>query len=61
MRTKLESYKSVEVALRGQEGALNEFLHERGAFEPRTKDLATLVIMLKQKLGEVFLRNPCAI
>jgi predicted nucleic acid-binding Zn-ribbon protein len=53
LRTKLENYKGVEVALRGQEGALNDFLHERGAFDGRTKDLATLVIMLKQKLGEV--------
>ena len=51
----------MEVALRGQEGALNEFLHERGAFEPRTKDLATLVIMLKQKLGEVLLRKQCVV
>jgi len=28
-------------------------LHERGAFDPRTKDLATLVVMLKQKLADV--------
>lgn len=53
VRSKMENFKSVEVALRGQQGALNDFLHERGAFDGRTKDLATLVIMLKTKLGEV--------
>merc|ERR1719376_639870 len=40
----------VELALKGQEGDLNQFLHERGAFDTRTKDLANLVILLKQKL-----------
>ena len=53
LRTKLENFKTVEVALKGQEGALNQFLHDRGAFDGRTKDLASLVILLKQKLGEV--------
>ena len=53
LRTKLENFKMVEVALKGQEGALNQFLHDRGAFDGRTKDLASLVILLKQKLAEV--------
>ena len=53
LRTKLENFKTVEVALKGQEGALNQFLHDRGAFDGRTKDLASLVILLKQKLAEV--------
>ena len=53
LRTKLDNFKMVEVALKGQEGALNQFLHDRGAFDGRTKDLASLVILLKQKLAEV--------
>ena len=53
LRSKLENFKTVEVALKGQEGALNQFLHDRGAFDGRTKDLASLVILLKQKLAEV--------
>lgn len=53
LKTKLENFKTVEVALKGQEGALNQFLHDRGAFDGKTKDLASLVILLKQKLGEV--------
>ena len=53
LRAKLENFKTVEVALKGQEGALNQFLHDRGAFDGRTKDLASLVILLKQKLAEV--------
>lgn len=50
IRRKVENLKGVELALRGQEGDLNQFLHERGAFDARTKDLANLVILLKQKL-----------
>ena len=50
LRNKLENLKGVELALRGQEGDLNQFLHERGAFDARTKDLANLVILLKKKL-----------
>ena len=53
IRQKLENFKGVELALRGQEGDLNRFLHERGAFDAKTKDLANLVILLKQKLVAV--------
>jgi len=53
LKSRLEGYKGVEVALRGQEGALNEFLHERGAFDGRTRELGTLIVNLKQKLGDV--------
>ena len=53
LRHKLESQKSVELAIRGQEGELNKFLHERGAFDTKTRDLATLVVMLKQKMADV--------
>ena len=53
VRNRLETFKGVEVALRAQEGDLNQFLHERGAFDMRTKDLANLVIMMKQKLAAV--------
>jgi len=53
LQNKLENYKGVELSLKGQEAELNNFLHERGAFDPRTKDLATLVVMLKQKLSDV--------
>jgi len=53
IRSKLENFKGVELALKGQEGDLNQFLHGRGAFDTRTKDLANLVILLKQKLVAV--------
>ena len=53
LRLKLENFKSVEIAIRGQEGELNKFLHERGAFDSKTRDLATLVVMLKQKMVDV--------
>ena len=53
LKARLEGYKGVEVALRGQEGALNDFLHERGAFDGRTRELGTLIVNLKQKLGDV--------
>jgi len=53
IRRKVENFKGVELALRGQEGELNQFLHDRGAFDARTKDLANLVILLKQKLVAV--------
>ena len=57
IRQKVENFKGVELALRGQEGDLNQFLHERGAFDAKTKDLANLVIMLKQKLIAVKLER----
>ena len=47
VKGKLEKYKAVEIA------DLNTFLHERGAFDKKTKDISTLVIMLKKKLAEV--------
>jgi len=53
LKHKLESHKSIELAIRGQEGELNKFLHERGAFDTKTRDLATLVVMLKQKMADV--------
>ena len=53
LRMKLEKMKSVELALKGQEGDLNQFLHERGAFDKKTKDVAVLVVALKTKLAEV--------
>ena len=49
----MENHKSVELAIKGQEGELNKFLHERGAFDNKTRDLATLVVMLKQKMADV--------
>jgi len=53
LKHKLESYRSVELCIRGQEGELNKFLHERGAFDNKTKDLANLVVTLKQKMVDV--------
>jgi len=53
LKHKLENYKSVELSIRGQEGELNKFLHERGAFDNKTRDLATLVVMMKQKMADV--------
>jgi len=53
LKRKLENYKSVELSIRGQEGELNKFLHERGAFDTKTRDLATLVVTLKQKMADV--------
>jgi len=53
LKRKLENYKSVELSIRGQEGELNKFLHERGAFDTKTRDLATLVVTMKQKMADV--------
>ena len=55
MRQKSESQKSLELAIRRQDGKLNKFLHERGALDTNTRDLATLVILLKlkQKMADV--------
>jgi len=53
LKHKLESYKSVELTIRGQEGELNKFLHERGAFDSKTRDLANLVVTLKHKMADV--------
>ena len=53
LQMKLDKLKSVEVAVKGLEGDLNQLLHERGAFDRKTKDIATLVIVLKKKLAEV--------
>ena len=53
VKGKLEKFKSVELAVKGLEGDLNQFLHERGAFDKKTKDISTLVIVLKKKLAEV--------
>ena len=53
VKGKLEKYKAVEIAVKGLEADLNTFLHERGAFDKKTKDISTLVIVLKKKLAEV--------
>ena len=53
VKGKLEKYKAVEIAVKGLEADLNTFLHERGAFDKKIKDISTLVIMLKKKLAEV--------
>jgi len=53
LRAKLDKFRSVELAVKGLDGDLNQFLSERGAFDRKTKDLATLVVVLKKKLGEV--------
>ena len=53
LKHKLEKMKSVELAVKGLEGDLNQYLHERGAFDKKTKDVAVLVIVLKKKLAEV--------
>jgi len=53
LKLKLEKMKAVELAVKGCEGDLNQLLHERGAFDRKTKDIATLVIVMKKKLAEV--------
>lgn len=53
LRTKLDNLRMVEAAVRSEEGEINKMLHERGAFDGRTRDLATLIVMLKQKLADV--------
>ena len=53
LRAKLDKFRAVELAVKGLDGDLNQFLSERGAFDRKTKDLATLVVVLKKKLGEV--------
>ena len=53
VKGKLEKYKAVELAVKGLEGDLNQFLHERGAYDKKTKDISILVIVLKKKVAEV--------
>ena len=53
LRNKLDNLRMVETAVRSEEGEINKLLHERGAFDGRTRDLATLIVMLKQKLADV--------
>jgi len=53
LRNKLDNLRMVETAVRSEEGEINKMLHERGAFDGRTRDLATLIVMLKQKLADV--------
>ena len=50
LKLKLEKMKAAELAVKGCEGDLNQLLHERGAFDRKTKDIATLVIVLKKKV-----------
>ena len=53
LKYKLDTMKSVELAVKGCEGDLNQYLAERGSFDRKTKDIAVLVIVLKKKLAEV--------
>ena len=53
LKLKLDTMKSVELAVKGCEGDLNQYLAERGSFDRKTKDIAVLVIVLKKKLAEV--------
>ena len=53
LRLKLDKMKGVELAVKGLDGDLNQYLSERGAFDRKTKDVAILVIVLKKKLAEV--------
>eukprot|EP00088_Acartia_fossae_P035750 TRINITY_DN3687_c0_g1_i3.p1 TRINITY_DN3687_c0_g1~~TRINITY_DN3687_c0_g1_i3.p1 ORF type:complete len:507 (+),score=130.73 TRINITY_DN3687_c0_g1_i3:92-1612(+) len=52
MKKKLAKFTLVEKALEGSIGDVNAVLHERGCFSNDSKDLATLVVELKKKLGE---------
>lgn len=52
-RNQLENYKAVELVMKGCESDVNLMLHERGAFDGKSRDLATLVVTLKQKLADV--------
>jgi len=52
-RNQLENYKAVELVMKGCESDVNMMLHERGAFDGKSRDLATLVVTLKQKLADV--------
>ena len=52
-KEKLEKYKSIELAVKGLDEDLNQFLEQRGAFDKKTKDISILVIALKKSLAEV--------
>ena len=53
LRIKLDQLKGVELAVKGLDADLNQYLSERGAFDRKTKDVAVLVIVLKKKLADV--------
>jgi len=53
LRAKLDNYKAVEMVVKGAEGDVNLMLAERGAWDGKSRDMATLVVTLKQKLVDV--------
>jgi len=52
VKEKLAKYSLVEKSLEGSIGDVNAILHERGCYSNDARDLATLVVELKKKLGE---------
>ena len=53
LKQKVDNLKGVELAVKGFDGDLNQFLCERGAFDQKTRDIATMLVALKKKLAEV--------
>jgi len=52
-RKQLEQYKSIQLVLAGSEGEVNRMLHDRGAFDGKSRDLATLIVEMKKKIVDL--------
>jgi hypothetical protein len=52
-RKQLEQYKAIQLVLAGSEGEVNRMLHERGAFDGRSRDLAVLIVEMKKKIVDL--------
>jgi hypothetical protein len=52
-RKQLDQYKAIQLVLAGSEGEVNRMLHERGAFDGKSRDLAVLIVEMKKKIVDL--------
>jgi len=52
-RKQLEQYKAIQLVLSGSEGEVNRMLHDRGAFDGKSRDLAVLIVEMKKKIVDL--------
>ena len=52
-RKQLDQYKAIQLVLAGSEGEVNRMLHERGAFDSKSRDLAVLIVEMKKKIVDL--------
>lgn len=52
-KKQLDQYKAIQLVLAGSEGEVNRMLHERGAFDGKSRDLAVLIVEMKKKVVDL--------